>query len=53
MRLFELVYFLAYTKQLMQINKFLCAIHKLVKVVYEKKMLMKIQFLLVGTYELK
>jgi len=28
--------FWAYAKQLMQINKLLCTIHKLVKVVYEK-----------------
>jgi len=35
----------------MQVNKLLCIIHKLVKVVYEKQ-LMKIQFSLVRTYEL-
>jgi len=34
--LFGLAYFLAYVKQIMQINKLLCITHKLVKVVYEK-----------------
>jgi hypothetical protein len=33
---FGLAYFLAYPEQLMKINKLLCIIHKLVKIVYEK-----------------
>jgi hypothetical protein len=33
---FGLACFWVYAKQLMQINKLLCMIHKLVKVVYEK-----------------
>jgi len=35
---FGLTYFLAYAKQLMQINKFLCTILKLVKVGYKKRL---------------
>jgi len=39
--------------ELIQINKLLFIIHKLVKIVYKKtKKLMKIQILLVRTYEL-
>jgi hypothetical protein len=34
--LFEITYFWVYAKQLMQINKLLCIIHKLVKIVYKK-----------------
>jgi len=39
------------TFELMQINKLLCIIHKLVKVVYEKTAY-EYTILLVGTYEL-
>jgi len=49
---FGLVYFRAYIKQLMQINKFLCIIYKFLRL-FMKKQFMKIRFLLVRTYKLK
>ena len=49
---FELTYFRAYIKQLMQINKFLCIIYKFLRL-FMKKQFIKVRFSLVRAYKLK
>ena len=49
---FELAYFRAYIKQLMQINKFLYTIYKFLRY-FMKNPFMKIQFSFVRLYKLK